>query len=261
MRKYGFKIFSSNLQTAPDLIKECGEFILSHDDTFIELMVTQNSTKEDLLKIKEQLNGAEVRIHAPHHAMGFDAGNRELEAQNRKILAPAQMAADMFDAQTIVVHAGRKYDQKYLIETVRQFRLFNDSRIVVENLPYLATANKPLHGNNAEEIKFIMREAKCGFCFDFSHAVCAALALNIDVEKQLQEFFALKPNVYHLCDGDMQKAEDLHLHFGEGNYDLAHFLNDYTDKNAYITMETGSGIIQHNDMWVKDYKYLKALIK
>ena len=259
MRKFGFKIFSTNLQTAPTLIKECAEFASNTQDMFIELMVVANTTKEDLNNLKQQLGNIEVRIHAPHNTMGFDAGNKDLEQQNRKILAVSQNAADIFDAKTIVVHAGCGHGQQYIDETARQFKLFNDKRIVVENLPFYANNDEPLHGNTADEIAYIMNESGCGFCFDFSHAICAAVALNLNTKKHLQSFYALKPTVYHMCDGDINKAEDSHMHFSTGNYPLEQYLNDYTDKNAYITMETGKGIMQHNDLWVKDYQYLKSI--
>jgi len=191
--------------------------------------------------------------------MGFDTGNKELEQSNKKILALSQKAADIFNSQTIVVHAGCEHGRKYISETARQFKLFNDSRIIVENLPLFATNGKKLHGNTAEEIKYIMAESGCGFCFDFSHAICAAIGLNKNIETQLQSFFSLNPNIYHMCDGYIDKAEDSHMHFGTGNYPLKHLLTDFTDKNAYITMETGKGIIQHPDIWIKDYNYLKSL--
>ena len=76
---------------------------------------------------------------------------------------------------------------------------------------------------------------------------------------QFQRFYALRPRVYHMCDGDIHKAEDAHMHFNTGNYPLKHYLNDYTDENAYITMETGKGITQHNDLSVRDYEYLKSI--
>ena len=103
------------------------------------------------------------------------------------------------------------------------------------------------------------RGKACGFCFDFSHAICAALTLHKNIETQLSEFFALHPTVYHMCDGDIAKAQDLHLHFGQGNFPLKHFLNDFTDDNAYITMETGKGIEQHSNTKIEDYNYLKSL--
>ena len=142
---------------------------------------------------------------------------------------------------------------------MRQIKLLNDERIVIENLPYFDKSDGYLCGNTAEEIKYIKENTGCGFCFDFAHAICAAISLNIDIEEQLQSFLALNPTVYHLCDGDLNKAEDLHLHYNKGNYPLKHFLNDYTDDNAYITMETGD-LSLHNDLSVKDYKYLKTLL-
>jgi hypothetical protein len=62
-----------------------------------------------------------------------------------------------------------------------------------------------------------------------------------------------------MCDGDITKAADEHLHFGEGNYPLKHFLNDLTDENAYITMETGKGVEQHCDLRIRDYAYLQNM--
>ncbi len=261
MRKFGFKLFSSNLQTAPDLIDECADFAATHDDIFVELMVIPNTQKDDLLKIKSKLSNCEVRIHAPHSTMGFDAGNKDLRKQNQKMFALSQWAADIFQSQTIVVHAGCGHNKENIEETTKQFLLFHDPRIVIENLPRFDSDGELLHGNTLEEIKFIMNETKCGFCFDFSHAICAALSFNIDIEKQLKGFFELNPSVYHMCDGDINKAEDAHLHFGAGNYNLKHFLNDYTNGNAYITMETGEGVLHHNHLWIQDYHYLKSLQK
>lgn len=258
MRKFGFKLFSTNLTNAPTLVKECADFVADAQDMFIELMVEPTSLKEDFNKIKAQIGNLEVRIHAPHKALGFDTGSKEFEEQNKKMFALTQYAADIFNAKTIVVHAGCGHGKQYIEETIRQFNLLNDKRIVVENLHY-AINGVARHGNTPQEIAYIMKETCCGFCFDFSHAVCAALSLKLDIEKQLKDFYALKPKVYHMCDGNINVAEDSHMHFGTGNFDLQHFLNDYTDTNAYITIETGKGILQHNDLWIKDYHYLKSL--
>ena len=54
MRKFGFKIFSTNLETAPQLIKECSDFATAQSDVFIELMVVASSTENDFNMIKSQ---------------------------------------------------------------------------------------------------------------------------------------------------------------------------------------------------------------
>ncbi len=259
MRKFGFKLYSTNLYDAPKLIKECAEFASSVSDSFIELMVVPSSTIADLRKIKEQMSDIEVRIHAPHDSMGFDPGNKELEQRNQSLVALAQTAADLFNSKTIVVHAGLGHGQLYIDETVRQFKLFNDARIVVENLPHLDYGTVPMHGCTPEDISYIMQESGCGFCLDFSHAICAAYTLNVNIDEHLKKFFNLNPTVYHMCDGDVTQANDLHLHFREGNYPLPHFLNDFTNKDAYITMETNMNIEQSSDLRIQDYFYLKSI--
>lgn len=130
---------------------------------------------------------------------------------------PRWRAADLFDAKVIVVHAGGGGERVNLEETARQFRLFGDPRIVIENLPYEAEdVEGVMHGTTPEQIKYVTDYAGCGFCFDFSHAVCAANSLGLDIEKQLSGFYKLNPTVYHLCDGDINGTEDRHMHYGEG---------------------------------------------
>ncbi len=264
MRHFGFKLFSTNLYNGPDLVKECANYARSQKDMFIELMVVSSSTYEDFLKLKDIFSGLEVRIHSMHHREGFDAGNKDLEEQNCKLLSLSQHAADIFNSPTIIVHAGCGHDQKYLQETARQFKLFNDKRILVENLPYFSGTHSgeklPFHGCSPEEIKYIMDETGCGFCFDFSHGACAAYYFKRDVDEMFQKFFDLQPSMYHICDGYVGEISDTHEHFGDGDYPLKHFIKDFTKDNAYITMETGHDVMEHNTRWVQDYQYLKSLL-
>ncbi len=251
MRKYGFKTFSSNIHDNPRIIDDMAKYVFEHRERlFVEFMAVETSTKEDFLFLKDCFTDVEIRIHAPHHLMGFDVGNKSLETNNRKLFEHAQQAADILNAKTIVVHPGCDDGIDVLKETVRQFKLFDDKRIVVENLPW------HMCGNTAEEITFIKEYCGCGFCFDFSHALCAANSLGIDAEKQLKGFFELRPDVYHLCDGDVMGLEDKHMHFGEGNYPLKHFIKDYTVEDAYITMETGQGIPVAIEPWVNDFEFM-----
>ncbi len=257
MRKYSFKIFSSNINDNPRIIEDGAKYVLEHKDRmFIELMILPKTTRDDLRVLRDKFDGSEIRLHAPHHLMNFDAGNKSLEADNCRVIDHVRFAADLFNAKSIVVHAGCGQGIDVIKETVRQFKLFDDERIVVENLPLVAEEGLKLSGNTPEEIAFIKEHCGCGFCFDFSHALCAANSLGLDVEKQLQGFFALVPDVYHICDGDIDEVDDKHLHFGEGNYPLEHFLNDYTAADAYITMETGRGIPVGIKPWIDDFEFM-----
>lgn len=258
MRRYGFKLFSDNLKNNRKLLEDGIEFVKKQGDKmFVELMIC-HSTFEDIDNLKTMLVGTEVRIHAPHRGLGFDAGRRDWEKSNRELLAPAQYAADVTGAKTIVVHAGRGEAKDCLMETVRQFKLFDDKRIVVENLPMHAHGEIS-HGIVPEEIKIIREETGCGFCFDFSHAVCTAFALGCPAEKLLEGFYALNPTVYHLCDGNLDDEEDNHMHFGEGKFPLKKWLNDYVAADAYVTMETGHGCPTDILPWVRDYEYIRKI--
>jgi len=262
MRKFSFKLFSTNLTNNPKVVRDVAAFVRSHPDTtFMELMVVPDTPEERLKEYASLFNGLMVTIHAPHNAMGFDTGRRDLEKANRRILENAQLAADLLKSDIIVVHAGCGHNPENLKETARQFKLFNDKRVVIENLPYDAKDTPDvLHGNTPEEIKYVMNEAGCGFCFDFSHAVCAANHLHLDIEKQLQGFYDLKPAIYHICDGDMSDVWDDHRHFGDGNFPLKHFLLDYTATDARITMETGRGIPVNLTPWENDYNYMQKIL-
>ena len=156
MRHFGFKLFSSNLYNAPNLVQECADFAQKQNDMFIELMVVSSSTLADFQKLKSIFSGVQVRIHSAHLGEGFDAGNKDLEQQNRKLLEKSQQAADIFDSPTIIVHAGCGHDEAHLQETARQFKLFNDSRILVENLQCFTSKGAPCQGNTAAEIKYII---------------------------------------------------------------------------------------------------------
>lgn len=261
MRKFGFKLFSTNLQNNPKIVENGVEFVRANSrDMFIELMVVQTTSAEEINYLAKKFKGLEVRLHAPHNAMGFDTGSNEAEEYNGQVLDMVKKVADLMEAKTFVVHAGCGSKAENLEETARQFKKFFDSRMVVENLPYDAddTPDK-MHGNTPKEISYIMDYSGCGFCFDFSHAICAANKLGLDLEKQLTGFYNLKPTVYHLCDGLVDGIEDKHLHFGEGNFPLPEYLHKYTAEDAYITMETGSGMPKDTKAWEADYRFLKNL--
>ncbi len=254
MRKYGFKLFSTNLQNNPVFVDEAAAFVRANNkEMFVELMVVPSTPAEDWGIFRRKFAGLEVTIHAPHNAMNFDTGYRERFESNAKILQAAQQAADLFDA---------KVKKENLEETARQFRLFNDPRIVIENLPYAADdVEGVMHGTTPEQIKYVMDYAGCGFCFDFSHAVCAANSLGLDLEKQLSGFYKLSPTVYHMCDGNIKGTEDCHMHYGEGNFPLKEFLQKYVAPDAMITMETGMGMPKDASAWIEDFGYLHQLQK
>lgn len=89
MRKYGFKLFSTNLQNNPAFIDEAAAFVRANNrEMFIELMVVPTTPAEDWDVFRDKFAGLEVTIHAPHNTMNFDTGYPERFESNAKILEP-----------------------------------------------------------------------------------------------------------------------------------------------------------------------------
>ena len=91
MRKYGFKLFSTNLQNNPAFVDEAAAFVRANNrEMFIELMVVPTTPAEDWDVFRDKFAGLEVTIHAPHNTMNFDTGYPERFESNAKILDAAR---------------------------------------------------------------------------------------------------------------------------------------------------------------------------
>lgn len=261
MKKFGVKLWSKdfikNLSFAQQAIKALkdGHF------GYIELFVTPDSFESTKDIVCRHLQGLDVIIHAPHSVFGLDTGNKDALTENLHKLKDSQRFADVLNAPIIILHSGMREGEEYINETIRQFKLINDSRLALENLPAICSStNQMLHGTSPKQIEQIIAATKCQFCLDFSHAICSSNYYKRDVWADLEAYKALKPNMYHLCDGDIKSDVDEHRHYGEGDYDLGRILRDYTDDNALITMETGHGIPTAITPWLDDINYLKNLM-
>lgn len=260
MRKFGIKVWSKDVVGNPAFFKACVEAVRDNKFGYIELFALPGSYEETKQSLKAEIGTLPVIIHAPHSKFGLDTGNAEAYESNCRKLKDSQQFADLFNADIIILHTGNGEGDAYLDETIRQFKLINDSRIAVENLPYLCTATyKNLHGTSPEQIKRVKSETGCKFCLDFSHAVCASNHYQRDVFADLAAYAALKPDMYHLCDGQFDEVLDKHMHFGDGNYDLGRLIRDYTSEDGLITMETGYGTPTGIEPWLSDIAYIRKL--
>ena len=261
MKLLGIKIFSTNVLSNYDIVKESIETVRNKIFDYVELFARPDSYEDTHKKLAELLQGIKVIIHAPHSVQGMDTGNPEAFENNCRLLKSSQQFADLFNAEMIVLHAGANVGEKYLNETIRQFKLINDKRITVENLPvYCAATGVSLHGTSPAEIKQIKEETGCKFCFDICHAVCAANSAKRDIWTDLKAYKNLNPDMYHLCDNSWDNTCDEHRHYGDGNYDFSKILNEIIEDNKPITMETGQGVPKDISPWLDDAAYLKRLM-
>lgn len=250
--KCGLKLWSINTDV---YYEEAKKLYSQGVFDYIELYVVPN-TLATLSKWKELQ--IPFIIHAPHFAHGFNLAKKEKEESNFKIYKEVKQFADELNAQYIIFHGGIDGD---INETARQLAAFNESRALIENKPYVALPNKMggefCRGYNIDEIKLVKETAKCGFCLDFGHAICAANSLKKEVYNYCREFLQFKPNMFHLTDlNDITSPYDSHLHLGVGELDFTQIF-DTIPNDSYITFETIKNSKEDLNDFIEDMEWLK----
>ncbi len=262
MRKLGLKLWTTDFVKNGSLLNDAEKNIKEGIFDYLELYALPFSFDEAKSSVLSRFKGEKVVIHAPHNCHGVNIADKNECKNNKKRLKSSQDFADILNSDIIILHPGMNVGQEFLDESIRQFKELNDKRFTIENLPsYCSTTMNNLHGVKPIEIKRFIDECGAKFCLDFSHAICGANHYNCDVFLFLREMFKLKPSMYHICDGFMNSVNDDHLHFGEGDYELERFIKEFTNDNAIITMETGSGIPQSIEPWINDASYLRKFLK
>jgi endonuclease IV len=264
VRRFGICLETVYFLEKPDFVDQVLELVRNgiFDFVQLQLLLMPNSYDETQAIIAEKMKNVPTVIHAPIHIppryYGIDIGNKNALKNNLEKLKDSQKFADLLRADVIVLHPGRGDGEEYLRETIRQFQTINDPRIAVENLPR-NPHGQVLQGSSPEEIKRIIDETECKFCFDFAHAICATNSCERNVYDDFTKYNALNPGLYHLSDGDFSATIDHHLHFGLGNYDIAKILREFTSENSRIVLETRHKNATTVDPWLKDIQYIREL--
>ncbi len=262
MRELGLKLWTTDFIKNSSLLDDAEKFVKNGVFNYLELYALPFSFDDAKSSVLSRFKGEKVVIHAPHNCHGVNIADKNEYENNKNRLRSSQDFADALNSDIIILHPGMNVGEEFLEESVRQFKGLNDKRLAVENLPsYCSTTMSKLHGVKPSEIKRFIDECGAKFCLDFSHAICGANYYKINVFSFLKEMFELNPCMYHICDGYMNSINDDHLHFGEGDYKLEYFINNYTDSDAIITMETGSGIPVSIDPWYNDALYMRKFLK
>ena len=260
MHKLGLKIWSSDAAKNWNLFLECVKSVREGKFDYIELFAVPGSFEAVGKIIEENVKGLKSVVHAAHISFGFDTGNPESFGKNQELFKDAQKFADILDAPLIVTHPGVGTEENHLEESIRQIKLLGDSRIAIENMPAACNnTGHALHGSTVAEMERLLKETGSKFCLDISHATCAINASgNLDLYTELKKFAALKPSIFHLSDGNRFSTEDVHAHFGEGNYELKKILTEIIPQGSMISMETGGTPVSIAP-WLKDREYLLSL--
>ncbi len=123
-------------------------------------------------------------------------------------------------------------------------------KALVENKPALGMNREICLGASVEQMKRVLEETGLGFCFDLGHAICYAAFAEKPWEHVVDQFLALDPSMFHVCDG-RYASTDVHLHFGGGDLDLAAIVKRMP-ADARVTIETPKDSLEHLDDFVED---------
>lgn len=231
--KKGIKQFSDKLkQYREDLIKYKDRY------DYIELYVYPDQLDKldgwvDL-KNKYDIN---FSIHAPHFSQHVNLADKDYFEHNKEVYKQVNTFAKALNAEYTVVHGGMDGTVE---EIVRQVLIIKPYKMRIENKPFVAP-RKPdsmlCRGATIEEIKYIKDNCGCGFNLDIGHAFCSAVSQKIDQIEYVKRFLELKPDSYHISDGEYNNPIDIHYHLGDGDYDWSKIF-PLLDKNKNWTLET-----------------------
>ena len=252
MFRYGLKLFSTN----DNYISEAVMLYKKNIYDYIELYVEPCS----YIKYLQLWKNLEIPyvIHAPHFRNGLNLAKAGHAENNKILLGEAKAFADALSVDTIIVHPGIAGE---IQETSRQLKKIDDGRIIIENKPYYSLDDDLIcNGSSPEEIKYVIEETGCGFCFDIGHAIYSANARNVDPWKYINMFLDLKPKMFHLTDGDFNSVYDKHDHFGKGSFNLKKIIS-YIPGKTIITLETEKKYTENLKDFEQDVLYLKRLVK
>ncbi|MBU1026749.1 MAG: sugar phosphate isomerase/epimerase [Candidatus Margulisbacteria bacterium] len=252
--KIGLKLFTDNTSA----ISVAEQYYSERLFDYVELMVLPGADEENLGRWQKLK--VPYLVHAPHGSYGFNLSNSKLRKQNKKMFSAAKRYADKLEAQFIIVHPGINGQVE---ETVRQIKALGDSRLIIENKPFISLRQRRCVGYSPAEIGSITKKSGAGFCLDVVHAVKAAYANGEDHFVFIRQFLALKPKVVHLCDCTLTGCFDEHLNFGMGELAIPAILSA-TNKavpKVYLTLEVPEKSYARLTDFKKDRLLLRRYLK
>jgi len=106
-------------------------------------------------------------------------------------------------------------------------------------MPKVGLNDEHMIGYSPGQIEELINSTEMGFCLDFGHAIKAAISLKLGYKEILSDFQKLKPELFHICDGDLENEKDSHLNIGAGSFDMQ-YIKEIIENNSsnLITLET-----------------------
>lgn len=251
MYKIGLKIWSTNLNYINEVMRLYDAGFCQHVELFA-VPGTYNNIVQKWAGLK-----IPYVIHAPHFKQGLNFAKKDNFELNKKLATEAFMFADKLNSEIIIFHPGADGD---INQTLEQIIKIFDKRMVIENKPYFSIDGKFVcNGYSSQEIKSLIDEVGVGFCLDFAHAIFAANALNIDKIDFINQFMQLKPNIFHITDGQWDGVFDEHPNLGHGSFEFDK-LTKFFLPDSMITIETKHNFESSLSDFEEDLTFLKKFL-
>ncbi len=227
---------------------------------FVELYVDTQASEADR-DSWGHLN-VPIRLHAPHSHGGFNPALPDRMHEKHAILQTIAQYIEITNAQSVVFHPGVDGSRD---EVVKQFKGFKAQYptifklAILENKPRLGLKQETCQGASPEEMKFFLDALGFGFCLDFGHANCYAVSSGRDYWNVLEGFMALTPNMFHISDGDVNSAVDMHWHIGAGTFPIDRMLS-YIPDNQFLVLETPHDSKETLEDFVVDAQSIRKML-
>lgn len=244
--KFGLKLWSTNV----DLIEHAIRLIDEKIFYYIELFVVPDTN------ISPFMLDVPCIIHIPHHKFEVNIGEVDKQEISLKLINESIKWADKLNARYLILHAGSglMQDAEELLHEI------SDNRLLIENMPKVGLNNERMIGYSPGQIEELIHDRDMGFCLDFGHAIKAAISLKIRYKEILDDFLKLKPELFHICDGDLENEKDSHLNIGAGSFDMQ-YIKEIIENNhsKLITLETPRSSQLTLDEDLGNLKILKSM--
>ena len=240
------------LKTYPSDLNKASSFVDLFE--FIELLISPDFDTKEILDCSFQLN-----IHAAHEKFGFNPADPKQKELNELIIKKALEAADIVDANYIVVHPGYSEKVEFEKNSLDFFDDFFDARMLIENCPVGAWQKNFFFSTPCDMKSFISRY-NTSFLFDVGHAILSANNLKKGVFDLIEEFSKLDPKVHHIYGTEINSTlteHHKHFHQVESDYSYISLLNP----NSVFTLETDWVLRSTREDYVKNIDFLKSFFE
>ena len=125
-RRFGLKLWSKDFIKNKAFVQSAEAALKDGKFDYLELFALPDTFEETQAAVKVAFGGVLAVIHAPHAVQKLDISNPEEFESNRQRLMSSQQFADMLGAEMIILHPGLWRGEKYLEESMRQFKAFGE---------------------------------------------------------------------------------------------------------------------------------------